>query len=242
MSQQESLERQFKGVWIPREIWHHPKLTWMQKCLWAEINSLSSTERPCTASNEYLAKIMGSTAQSVNNMISALKSLGLVHLVGFDGRVRRMTAEVTHRLPQTSPTGYVCDNSAVTIDTSRDSRGEKPPLSPKGGIGVELPSFGKEFEEAWASYVQYRKERKLPALLPRSVQLQMKKFREWGREASIQAIEDTIAKGYQGIFEPKNGSKPSAQPKIPPQGKYLPDGRWQSPSGAIYPTKPTNIL
>jgi len=48
-------ERAFKGVWICAAIWTHPDLSWVEKALLAEIDSLVSDEAPCYASNEHLA-------------------------------------------------------------------------------------------------------------------------------------------------------------------------------------------
>ena len=56
------------------------------------------------------------------------------------------------------------------------------------------------FEAAWEEYVQYRKERKLGKLLSRSVQKQWDRMAAVGMEVAIEAIDQTIASGWQGIF------------------------------------------
>lgn len=77
-------ERKFKGVWIRASLWLRTDLNWMQKCLLAEIDSLS----PCYCSNEHLAKMMGISESCVANNISELRKKGLILDVSFDGRTR----------------------------------------------------------------------------------------------------------------------------------------------------------
>lgn len=89
----ENLPRDFKGIWIPREIWLHTELLPLEKLLWAEIHSLYERKRGgCFATNTYLAKFLGVTDRYVREMISKLKRLGFVKDVAFDGRTRILTA------------------------------------------------------------------------------------------------------------------------------------------------------
>ena len=65
------LERDFKGVWIPKEIWLDNKLTWMEKIVITEINSLDR-EDGCFASNNYLADFFDLTPGRISQIISSL--------------------------------------------------------------------------------------------------------------------------------------------------------------------------
>ena len=51
-------ERDFKGIWIPREIWLSSELSLMEKVLFVEIHSLDN-ERGCFASNACFAEFFG---------------------------------------------------------------------------------------------------------------------------------------------------------------------------------------
>jgi len=44
--------RDFKGIWIPKEVWLSEELSLMEKVLFVEIHSLDN-ERGCFASNKY---------------------------------------------------------------------------------------------------------------------------------------------------------------------------------------------
>ena len=65
------LERDFKGVWIPKEIWLDNKLTWMEKIVITEINSLDGKDG-CFASNNYLADFFDLTPGRISQIISSL--------------------------------------------------------------------------------------------------------------------------------------------------------------------------
>lgn len=79
--------RDFKGVWIPREIWLSPGLSMVEKCLLIEIDSLDNEDH-CFATNEYFADFLNITPTTVSTAISNLKDYGLIELVSFNGRKR----------------------------------------------------------------------------------------------------------------------------------------------------------
>jgi hypothetical protein len=73
----ERIVRDFKGIWIPREIWLSEGLSLMEKVLFVEINSLDN-ERGCYASNRYFAEFFGVSDRHIRNIISSLKMKGFV--------------------------------------------------------------------------------------------------------------------------------------------------------------------
>lgn len=84
----ENKERDFKGVWIKKEIWLNTNLTLIEKVLIVEIDSLDNSERGCFASNEYLAKFVNLSEGRVANIISDLKKRDFIIQLFFDGRNR----------------------------------------------------------------------------------------------------------------------------------------------------------
>lgn len=72
-------------------------------------------------------------------------------------------------------------------------------------VGVEFPANlqSADFEKAWKEYLDYRKNGRMKSLLPTSQVAQLKKMSEWGHDAAIKAINESISQGWQGIFEPK---------------------------------------
>jgi len=80
--------RDFKGVWIPKDIWLNTDLSIIEKVLLVEIDSLDNSDRGCFASNEYLAKFVQLSEGRVANIISDLKKRKFIIQVFFDGRNR----------------------------------------------------------------------------------------------------------------------------------------------------------
>lgn len=81
--------RDFKGVWIPKEIYLDKDLDATEKILYSEISSLDKDESDgCWASNEYLANFCGCSKTKVSNGISKLIKKGYIHVAKFDGRKR----------------------------------------------------------------------------------------------------------------------------------------------------------
>ena len=52
------MDRAFKGVWIPAEIWLNENLTVMEKVLYAEIDSFCGKGKACFCSNTHFAKLL----------------------------------------------------------------------------------------------------------------------------------------------------------------------------------------
>lgn len=87
------MSRDFKGIWIPKEIWLATDISYFEKLLWAEIDSLS-TEDNCFASNDYFAEFFQCRVETVSRGISKLKELGYISEVGFDGRKRYLKSNL----------------------------------------------------------------------------------------------------------------------------------------------------
>ena len=83
-------ERDFKGVWIPRQVWLDENLTMLDKGILAEIDSLDMGEDGCWASNEYLAKFCGCSECKVSLTIAKLARMGYIKVESFDGRRRKI--------------------------------------------------------------------------------------------------------------------------------------------------------
>ena len=73
----EKPSRDFKGIWIPKEIWYSDQLNLMEKILFVEIHSLDN-ERGCYASNRYFAGFFGLHPRRIAAHISSLKLKGFI--------------------------------------------------------------------------------------------------------------------------------------------------------------------
>lgn len=94
------MERDFKGIWISKEIWLDTRLNSLEKCILAEIDSLDSEERGCYASNDYLAEFCQCSATKVSKAISKLIELEYLFVESFDGRQRVLKSKFTKNAKQ----------------------------------------------------------------------------------------------------------------------------------------------
>jgi hypothetical protein len=69
------MNRDFKGIWIPREIWLDKNLTLQEKVFYVEIDSLNN-ERGCYANNNYFAEFFGISTVRVSEVINSLVRKG----------------------------------------------------------------------------------------------------------------------------------------------------------------------
>lgn len=158
--------RDFKGVWIPKGLYLAEDLSWTEKILLIEIQSLDKgDESGCFASNEYLGKFLGIKGSSAANMISKLKRLGYLKQVFFDGRNRglrvtfdglepsqksesrlhkkvRQTSQKSESEPsQKSEHSYNSNELAKTISKTKREEGAEtasPPPKEKLSLAVEI--------------------------------------------------------------------------------------------------------
>ena len=83
-------QRGFTGVWIPRHVWEHPELNCTERCLFGEIQALSSNTGWCFATNQYLGKALGIGDQQAGALIAKLKRLNLLEPGEFNGSRRKL--------------------------------------------------------------------------------------------------------------------------------------------------------
>lgn len=87
------LSRDFKGIWIPRDIWLSDKLSPRDKVLLAEVHSLDNNEG-CIASNKYLANFFDTSQGTISRSLSNLKRLGYIDVT----LIRSDKGEVVKRI------------------------------------------------------------------------------------------------------------------------------------------------
>ena len=97
------MNRDFRGIWIPKEIWLNKDLSTNEKILLAEIESLGGLSNGCFASNQYLAEFFGLSKDRISKLISGLKNKGYitVELIYKEG-----TCEVDKRIIKLNPYSY----------------------------------------------------------------------------------------------------------------------------------------
>jgi MarR-like DNA-binding transcriptional regulator SgrR of sgrS sRNA len=120
------MNRDFKGVWIEKDIWLNTELTILEKVIYAEIDSLDN-ENHCTASNEYFAEFCDCSTSKVSKAIKKLQELGMIDIMSFDGRHRRIRLVKNAR--QTSKKCYADSQKMLTNNIDNKQTNNKISIS-----------------------------------------------------------------------------------------------------------------
>ncbi len=151
-SQNSELYRDFKGLWIPREIWLNLKLLPLEKCLWAEIHSLHSRKKKgCFASREYLCKFFGVTDRYIRKMLLKLKGMNLVEDVSFDGREKVIRAKVP---PETFGDEFQAERNYSSRQRGTTVPPCQEPQFPSNPSRDSITSYNKEDNKEYKNNAQ----------------------------------------------------------------------------------------
>ena len=102
---------------------------------------------------------------------------------------------------------------------------QKPSLKAKKKYDYEIPKNLNDprFLTMWDAWLADRKERKKP-VTKRGAEMQLRKLSEMGPERAAAAIENSIEKGYQGIFEASKGKVSKTEGMFDEDISYNSDG------------------
>ena len=107
------MNRDFRGIWIPRHIWLDKNLKPIEKILLAEIESLGGLHDGCFASNQYFADFLDLSKDRTSKLISGLKNKGyiIVELSYKEG-----SYEVDKRIIKANPSSYFCLGGSTHLE------------------------------------------------------------------------------------------------------------------------------
>ena len=119
------MERQFKGIWIPAEIWETRDLSWNEKVVLLEIDSFTASGRDCFISDEYIGGLIGVNERTARRILSKLIDLGYVKKTRFDGRKRYIESTLTAHIVRAEWTnlagqgGQKCPGTNINITNNQ---------------------------------------------------------------------------------------------------------------------------
>lgn len=148
-------QRKFTGVFIPAEIYENQDISWIQKILWCEIQALSGSDF-CYASNAHFAKHLGISEINVSKHISVLKKYGLVEIVDFNGRIRKMKAVLskTISLPYQEHQGCLIENDKALYNDEIININKKTRINYVNTVKNDNPEVEKA-KNIWNSVAQH---------------------------------------------------------------------------------------
>lgn len=106
---------------------------------------------------------------------------------------------------ESKPHGYVMDNHDEQLTLSevetkgKERKGKGKVREKKKGVHIELPYDSENFTDAWNEWISYLKQkRKSPTNI--TIKKQLKQLSETNEKEAIEAIEQSIKNGWQGLF------------------------------------------
>lgn len=189
--------RDWKGIWIPRSIWEHADLTWYDKIVLMEVDSFTQRAMDCFVSDKHLAKFVGVSERTIRKSINRLEGLSLLERLGFDGRKRYMRS-----LLPSNAAGAAKQYGKSLLPAGHEVP-KKKPITETNEKTIIFPWDDDEFKALWSTYKAERRANKRKPLTATGEQTalhMLQKDSNNNRQAAVEAIQRSIAHGYQGIF------------------------------------------
>lgn len=143
-----SSNRDFRGIWIPAEIWLTKELTVGEKLMYVEIESLSKLQRGCFASNAHFAEMFSISTSRVSEIISSLANKGFV-LVDQKRQGVRTVQRVIQIIPR-----YLTSSENTKNPFGKDVEGSSEKAQGKN-TGLSNTDKGKNSCDQQADHVPY---------------------------------------------------------------------------------------
>ena len=123
------MERDFKGVWIAREIWENHNLGWSEKLLFVEIDSLAKNGE-CFATNDYFSRFLGVHKKHISRLISNLVEVGMVRVeLVYKANSKQIDKRIIHVTSRNenvpTPTQKCSDPGNENVPTPRNKNVEE---------------------------------------------------------------------------------------------------------------------
>lgn len=205
------MARDFKGIWIPKEIWLAEDLTVMEKLFLVEINSLDNAEG-CWANNRYFADFFSISQSRVSEIINSLVEKGMIkseikessgnrRVLRFsEGGLRKTLRGSSEKAKTSSEKAQHNNTSNNTINNTLN----KWMLPDVEGDEIVFPIETENFKMCWARWKQFREttfSKNYKALF--SEQAALKMLSGMTEEDAIGAIEQAIANKWANLYPEK---------------------------------------
>jgi hypothetical protein len=210
-------ERDFKGVWIPKEIWLDERLNALEKVILTEIDSLDNGERGCWASNKHIADFCQCSETKVSTSISKLVELGYLCVQSFDGRQRILKSRLSNFERQTIKNCKADSQNlkeSNTYNNTPKNTERKKERKKEGAPGATYDEILSKIENETlrGTYYDFIKMRKLikSPMTDRALRSIIKKVNELepnSIERQIKVLEQSIMNSWKGVFALKDESE-----------------------------------
>ena len=204
-------ERDFKGVWITKEVWLDERLNALDKIILTEIDSLDRRERGCYASNKSIAEFCQCSETKVSTAISKLIKLEYIYVQKFDGRQRELKSRLSNFERQNFK------NCKADIKNLKDNNTDNNINNKERKKETSKPQ--NSFDEIFKSYTQNETTLKLlgewlkvrkakrAAMTDYSIRLNLNKLETLAKQSNLSVnnyLKEVIARGWQAFYPIEN--------------------------------------
>lgn len=203
-------DRNFKGVWIPKQIWECSSLTLQEKVFFTEIESLDN-EEGCFASNGYFADFFGLSKTRVSLVIKSLiEKRYITSLIIY----REGTKEILKRVLKVCYIGYVIEVKDPTQGKLKDNNTVNNTINntinksyKEYEIIINEFTNNEELRKSIKAFVDMRKTIK-KKLTDDGLELILKKINKFAKNDNekIEILNNSTMGSWQGVF-PLKGDK-----------------------------------
>lgn len=221
--------RDFKGVWIPKEVWLDTRLNALDKVILMEIDSLDQGEKGCYASNEHLAEFCQCSKTKVSTAVSKLIECGYLYIQNFDGRKRELKSRVSNFERQSLKKCNADIQNLKESNTYRNTNNNTNNTVSKKERKSKSKSYDEQIEEytqnddlrtALKAFVQMRSFIKKP-MTEYALKLMLKKLDGLAKddETKTAIVNNAVEHNWQGIYPLKEEQTYSYKKPVPDNKK-----------------------
>lgn len=186
-----------------------------------EIDSFTRQSMDCFVSDNTFAEFIGVSPRTIRSGLALLESEGLVENKGFDGRKRHLRSTLMRQAlpPDAANVAEQYGKPCLTMRQALPSKSanvaeekNKEKNTEKNSEKIVHPWEDAEWLATWNIWLQDRRDRNIKRYTLRGEQAALHKlYIDCGGDVqiAIEAVKNSIAHGYQGIFPPKGKSKPT---------------------------------
>ena len=225
-------QRDFKGVWIPKEIWLNEDLTLLEKVIFTEIDSLDNEDH-CTAGNEYFAKFCDCSESKVTKTIDKLQKLGMIEILSFDGRHRKISVvksttqsrkkyeAESYKIRSNNIVSKTKNNKSISKDIDGSftfGKARQPQQNLYSKCEYHIKQFSKDpdvieylldFLASMSQMGKLRSEKQFVSILNKLSEMAQ------DRNKQITIISYSLEKGYATFYDCTKDTRPGSQRKAP---------------------------
>lgn len=224
--------RDFKGVWISKEVWLDTRLNALEKIILTEIDSLDNGEKGCYASNEHLAEFCQCSKTKVSTAIKKLIDCGYIYVQNFDGRKRELKSRLSNFERQNIKKCNADIQNLKESNTYRNtnnntnnkvSKKERKNTSKSYDEQIAEYTENEELQNALKAFVQMRAFIKSP-VTAHGLKLLLNKLTKISRNDAekITIVNNSIENNWKGFYGLKEES--SYQKSVQQEKKYDQNG------------------